>query len=157
MSRALPNNSLKRCNQPRPISAKLLDKGTWNSDRVLITSSPFKQWAKWGAICSCFAWNSTACEGLKYLAFHHVEQCGETDRTVLECKCLYLSNKPTDIRKQCSAQGTSQIDPLILWCQGHPLHKAKDWWPFFLWWSSEKPFLPSLLTHNQQVFIEHLL
>lgn len=109
MSRALPNNSLKRCNQPRPISAKLLDKGTWNSDRVLITSSPFKQWAKWGAICSCFAWNSTACEGLKYLAFHHVEQCGETDRTVLECKCLYLSNKPTDIRKQCSAQGTSQI------------------------------------------------
>lgn len=109
MSRVFPNSSLKRCNQPRPISFKLLDQDMWNSDRVFITSSPFKQWAKRGAICSCFAWNLTAYEGLEYLAFHHMEQCGEIDHTILEHECLHPSSKLTDIWKQCSVQGKSWI------------------------------------------------
>ena len=108
MSRVFPNSSLKRCNQPRPIGFKLLDEDMWNSDRVLITSSPFKHWAKWRAICSCFAWNSSAYEGLKHFAFHHMEQCRETDHTILKYKCWYPSNKQTDIWKQCSAQWRGQ-------------------------------------------------
>lgn len=69
MSRVFPNSSLKRCNQPRPIGFKLPDEDMWNSDGVLITSSPFKHWAKWGAICSCFAWNSSAYRGWSILLF----------------------------------------------------------------------------------------
>lgn len=108
-TRVFPNSSHKRCNQPRPISFKLLDQDMWNSDRVFIMSSPFKQWAKRGAICSCFAWSPTAYEGLKYLAFHHMEQCSETDHTILEHECLYPSSKLTDIWKQHSAQVKSWI------------------------------------------------
>lgn len=124
MSRVFPNSSLKRCNQPRPIGFKLPDEDMWNSDGVLITCSPFKHWAKWGAICSCFAWNSSAYKGLKHFTFHHMEECVETDHTVLEYKCWYLSNKQTDIWKQCSEQGRSQI-----WLSGHYFRKGD----YFKW------------------------
>lgn len=109
MSRVFPKSSLKRSNHPRPVGFKLPDQAMCNRGRVLITSQPFKHWTKWGAICSRFAWNSSAYEGLKHFTFHHVEQCGETDHTILEYECWYPSKQQPDIWKQCPVQARSQV------------------------------------------------
>lgn len=98
MSRVFLNSSLKRCNQRRPISFKWLDVDMWNSDRVLITSSALKQWAKWEAICSCFAWNCFAWKCCAFITWSSVVR-----KTTLFWN-VSASIQATSIR-QCWAQG----------------------------------------------------
>ena len=60
---------------------------------------------------------------------------------VVECSSV----RETHWRCQQHLSPRQEADSLIPHCQGHPSHKAKDCWPFFPWWSSEKPSLPSSL------------
>lgn len=159
MSRVFPNSS-KRCNQQRPISFKLLDQDMWNSESIN-NQQPFWTVSKMRSHLLLFSMTFNCLWGAEVFCFHHMEQWGEIDHTILERKCLYPSNKQTDIWKQCSAQAgvgsgyqNTILEMVIIfnWCVKCPWYHAKVSNTFQLKFKPETVIIWVIILYNDMRF-----